>query len=77
MRAPKSPKWVRLRRRSLALSTHGLSRVVMTDQSALKPGCRYKIVDIVKDAYVVLAGFENSPGGGIHWTEFGPDEDTA
>jgi hypothetical protein len=42
----------------------------MTQWAALKPGERYKIVRIDRDAYVVPEGFENAVGGGVYWSEF-------
>ena len=50
----------------------GLGQGVMTDLAALKPGKRYRIAQIVKNQYVVLEGFKDSPAGGIYWTEFCP-----
>ena len=55
-------------------TSRGLGLSVMTDFRALQPGNRYKVVDVVKDVYLVLEGFENSPGGGLHWSEFAPDD---
>ncbi len=46
----------------------------MTDLGILKPGDKYKVLRIDKEIYVVLEGFENSPGGGLHWSQFAPDE---
>jgi hypothetical protein len=51
-------------------SRHGRGHVIMTDLAALKPGNKYKIVRIVNEVAVVIEGFENSPGGGLYWTEF-------
>lgn len=51
-------------------SAIGRDKSVMTDLVTLQPGARYKIARIVKDAYVVLEGFENSSEGGLYWTEF-------
>ena len=51
-------------------SFEGLGQSVMTDLRALKPGKKYKVVQIVDDFYVVVEGFESSPGGGLYWTEF-------
>ncbi len=36
----------------------------------LKIGNTYQVVGVVKDFYVVVEGLEDSPGGGIYWTEF-------
>jgi hypothetical protein len=46
----------------------------MTDLAALKPGAKYRIVRIDKEVSVVVEGFEDSPGGGLYWTEFTKDE---
>ena len=51
-------------------STRGRGLVIMTDLAALKPGSVYKISRVDKDVYIVLEGFENATGGGVHWTEF-------
>ncbi len=53
-------------------SGRGRGLVVTTDLAALRPGERYKVARIEKGAYVVVEGFENSPGGGLYWTEFAP-----
>jgi hypothetical protein len=45
----------------------------MTDLSALKARNKYKISRIVKEVYLVVEGFENSPTGGLFWTEFSAD----
>lgn len=37
----------------------------------LIPGRTYVIESIVKNSYLVVAGY-NSVGGGIHWSEFKP-----
>jgi hypothetical protein len=42
----------------------------MTDLAALKPGNKYKIARIDNGVYVVVEGFENAAGRGLHWTEF-------
>ncbi len=42
----------------------------MTDLANLKVGQTYRIVDVVKDMYVVVEGFEDSPTGGLAWNEF-------
>ena len=49
---------------------HGRGHLVMTDLANLEPGRRYTIAKIDQNAYVVIEGFENSPGGGVYWTEF-------
>ena len=47
---------------------------VMTDtEERLNPGEKYKVAAIEKGDYVVVEGHKH-PGGGIYWTEFGPDE---
>lgn len=48
----------------------GRGAVIMTDLAALKPGDKYKIVRIDDDVSVVVEGFENAVGGGLHWSEF-------
>jgi len=42
----------------------------MTDLAKLEPGRKYKIARIDEDVSVVIEGFEDSPGGGLYWTEF-------
>ena len=54
-------------------SPRGRGLGVMTDLAVLKPGARYKVAQIQQDYYVVLEGFEDSPGGGLYWTEFAAD----
>ncbi len=44
--------------------------MTMTDLADLQPGERYRVVEVHQLGYVVVAGFEASPGGGLHWTEF-------
>jgi hypothetical protein len=51
-------------------SRKGRGAIVMTDLAALKPGNKYKIVRVDNSVYVVVEGFENAVGGGLHWTEF-------
>lgn len=51
-------------------SERGRGLVANTDFATLVPGNRYKIVRIVRGAYLVIEGFENSPGSGLYWTEF-------
>jgi hypothetical protein len=51
-------------------SPEGRGRIIMTDLYDLKPGEEYKIIRVVDALYVVLEGFESSPGGGLYWTEF-------
>jgi hypothetical protein len=51
-------------------SPEGRGRSLMTDLGNLQPGARYRIARIVKDTYLILEGFESSPTGGLHWTEF-------
>lgn len=48
----------------------GRGHLVMTDLAKLEPGQRYRIARIDEDVSVVIEGFENSPGGGVYWTEF-------
>ena len=51
-------------------TSRGRGQVIMTDLAELKPGERYRVARIDKKDYVVIEGFENSPGGGLYWTEF-------
>jgi len=51
-------------------SSRGRGKSVMTDLARLRPGERYKVTRVEKDTYLVLEGFESSPTGGLHWTEF-------
>jgi hypothetical protein len=51
-------------------SFRGRALEVMTDLAELNPGEKYKVARIEKDYYVVVEGFENSPGVGLYWTEF-------
>jgi hypothetical protein len=55
-------------------SSRGRGHVIMTDLAALKPGAKYRIARIDKEVAVVVEGFEDSPGGGLYWTEFTKDE---
>lgn len=51
-------------------SSKGLESDVMSDgASKLCPGRVYEVTAIVKDSYVVVAGYHH-PGGGLYWTEF-------
>lgn len=51
-------------------SRHGHGQIIMSDLSNLVPGNKYRIKSIVKETYLIVEGFENSPTGGLHWTEF-------
>lgn len=51
-------------------SVRGRGLTGMTDLAVLEPGAQYKVAQIQQDYYLVLEGFEDSPGGGLHWTEF-------
>jgi hypothetical protein len=51
-------------------SERGRGLLVMTGLAALQPGKKYRVVSIQKGAYIVVEGFENVPGGGLHWSEF-------
>ena len=51
-------------------SMRGRGQSVMTDLADLVPGRRYHVASIQKEYYVVLKGYENSPAGGLYWTEF-------
>ena len=51
-------------------TSRGHALGVNTDLSVLVPGQRYRIASIEGPNYIVLAGFENSPSGGLWWTEF-------
>ena len=53
-------------------SVRGRGLVIMTDLEQLKAGQKYKVARIDDEEYLVLEGFENSPGGGLHCEEFGP-----
>ena len=48
----------------------GRDKLLHTDFADLQPGSRYKIARIEKEAYVVPEGYEESPEGGLYWTEF-------
>jgi len=50
----------------------GKGQVVMTDLARLQPGGEYKVTRIDNGDYVVVEGFENSPGGGLYWQEVAP-----
>ena len=51
-------------------SERGRMQDINTDLADLVPGKAYRVVRIESDVYVVVEGFENSPGGGLYWTEF-------
>ena len=51
-------------------SLRGRSLVMHTDHAHLHPGDRYRIARVEQDAYLILEGFEDSPEGGLHWSEF-------
>jgi len=51
-------------------STRGRGQSIMTNLAALKPGEKYKVVRVDKGDYIVVEGFEDSPEGGLYWTEF-------
>ena len=51
-------------------SVRGRGLVTMTKLVNLVPGEKYKISRVEKDAYIVIEGFEDTPGGGLYWTEF-------
>jgi len=51
-------------------SSLGQGKTVMTDLKNLRAGERYKVIRVEKEAYLVLEGFDSSPTGGVHWTEF-------
>jgi hypothetical protein len=51
-------------------SIRGRGQVVMTDLAHLVPGSDYVVARVDQGQYVVLRGFEGSPAGGLHWTEF-------
>jgi len=55
-------------------TSRGRGLNAMTDLSALVPGQRYRIARVVDASYVVLEGFETSPTGGLHWSEFSAAE---
>jgi hypothetical protein len=51
-------------------SVRGRGHVVHTDLAGLVPGRSYRVAQIVEERFVVIEGFENSPGGGLFWSEF-------
>jgi hypothetical protein len=51
-------------------SQKGLSHNLHTDLNALIPGERYQVASVQGSDYIVLVGFESSPGGGLYWSEF-------
>jgi hypothetical protein len=51
-------------------SVHGRGQGVMTDLDQLVPEKEYLVARISNGNYVVLRGFEDTPAGGIFWTEF-------
>lgn len=51
-------------------SSRGRSHNVMTDLQQLEVGHEYTVARMERGNYVVLRGFENSPTGGLFWTEF-------
>lgn len=53
-------------------TVRGRGYIIMTDLAKLIPGEKYKIARIDDDNFVVVEGFEHSPGGGLYWTEFAP-----
>jgi hypothetical protein len=50
----------------------GRGQGVMTDLAQLVPEGEYVVALIREGKYVVVRGFEDSPGGGLFWTEFAP-----
>jgi hypothetical protein len=48
----------------------GRDKSIMTDYAALEVGKEYRVVRVVNGRYVLIEGFENSPGGGMCWSEF-------
>jgi hypothetical protein len=55
-------------------SSIGRDKSLMIDLGGLVPGARYRKSRVEDDVYVVLDGFETSPGGGLYWSEFEPAE---
>jgi hypothetical protein len=53
-------------------TVRGRGLVAMTDLAKLEPGKKYKVARIDEGISVVVEGFEDSPGGGLYWTEFAP-----
>lgn len=51
-------------------SKHGLGWSPMPAPGVPKPGEKYKVAKIEKQAYLCLEGCESDPGGGVYWTEF-------
>jgi hypothetical protein len=51
-------------------SSRGLALGLNSDLSVLVPGQRYRVASVQGSDYIVLEGFENSPGGGLWWSEF-------
>jgi hypothetical protein len=52
-------------------SPAGRGKSVMTDLKNLQAGQRYRVARVEREDFLVLEGFESSPTGGLHWTEFG------
>lgn len=42
-------------------------------ESMPPPGTAVKITGIVNQAYILIEGYEDHPGGGMHWQCFSPD----
>jgi hypothetical protein len=53
-------------------SDRGRGLVLMTDEAKLVRGKRYRIAAVRGAEFVLVEGFERTPGGGLHWTEFAP-----
>jgi len=51
-------------------TVEGRGKIIMAALAALEPGKAYTIVHIVHGVHLVVEGFENTPGGGLYWTEF-------
>lgn len=48
----------------------GRGLVLRTEYEFLQPGKQNRVTRIENGAYLVLRGFEESPGRGLHWSEF-------
>ena len=51
-------------------SAEGFARVRHTWAGELDPGKQYRVADIQEYRYLVIEGFEDRVGGGLHWSEF-------
>jgi hypothetical protein len=51
-------------------SLRGMELATPDMDDKLRFGKKCKVAAVVKERYVVVEGLEQSPGGGIYWTEF-------